>query len=361
MKSARLTAMLTTFGAALGVTSCLLDTHPSTSLGTDGNGGGSAKSGGPSVLPTAGAAATSPPEQAGGASGGGGSTPPDEPPVTAGAPSGGTGPMPPDKPVTAGAAGVANEGWAGAPGSGVVDQINGNGFALEDSFFLVPCRESPDISVCRTRVGTCPAGGSVVEESFQIGGELGKLYDIRLQINGVVEGKIYVGGKRRNGDNTDDLEILTDLPSAGADTFHAGGTPLQNNRYSVYKISVLAPDGSSELGHYFLNSVPSSNEQTHTAFPISYPATLRVPGQGLLKYTQTAPMCEVFNNCGPGDNGPANCGYSRSIPTEPDQKLPAQYAGESLASWNILSAGSTDQPYRQQLIHVTVTGVREAR
>ena len=330
------------------VTSCALEEAPPPvagggKSGSGGTSGGSSGSGGSVVGGSAGTVA--------GGTGG-----------SAGSVAGGTG-------GSAGSAGSAgSSGSAGSGGSGggsepiTVDTLAGGtnefGFAWKDSFFLVPCYSVSGVD-CLVVNGECPnqdavnfeEKGFTFKERFPLGGEAGKNYDVSIKVSGIVEGKHYSGGTRQRGDDSSNAN-----DPAGTDTFHVGGTAIPSN-YNVYKMTVFAPDGTTEVGHYYMNSYPAAftDAENHQTFPIAYEGTVEVPGGGFVEYLIQDSNCRAINNCGVGDNGNA-CPNERALPNDP-VAVPTMYGGQTSASMNVVN-GSTG-PWHAQMIHLTVTNVVE--
>lgn len=262
-----------------------------------------------------------------------------------------------------GAGGVGGGGQGGAGGGGAGDLIesvtgtkNRYGFALRDSFYLVPCF-AVDGHDCATAMGACPntsaahfeERGAVFTEDFSIGGELGKTYRVTIAVNGITEGKYYTGGTRRAG-----TDYSMANAAAGADGWHVGGMAVESN-YNVYKLTVLEPGGTDEVQHYYLNSFPSaSGFESHQTVLLGYEATIQVPGGGVVRFTRVDSNCKAINNCGPGDNGNA-CPAPRRLPNEPNLQLPTMYGGVSVSSMNVVNGAM--QPYHSQLIHVVAKKV----
>jgi hypothetical protein len=194
--------------------------------------------------------------------------------------------------------------------------------------------------------------GSTFIEEFKMGGEMGKTYSVTIKVNGVVEGKYYQGGMRRDGGNFADAN-----DPAGGDAWHVGGAPIPSS-YNVFKITVLQPNGTDEVEHYYLNSFPSnSGFESHQTVLIGYEATFDVPGQGVIRYLNQDSNCRAINNCGPGDNGP-NCPAARNVPNEPGLAVPATYGSQPVNnSFNVVNGAQ--QPFHAQMVHVTVTNVVE--
>jgi hypothetical protein len=263
-------------------------------------------------------------------------------------------------PAEAGQPGAAEGGAAGQAPDWPTGIVNEFGFALEDSWLLMPCLEKAGASdwFCRPHIGECPnqdaldveQRGYRFTERFQLGGELGTAYDVTLRINGVVEGKYYEGGVRRDGNSYANANQPT-----GTDAWHTGGSPVIST-YAIYKLSVFQPDGVTEVEHYYLNSFPQvSGFESHQTVLLGYEATFSVPGQGIIEYLVVEPDCYTNNNCGPGDNVPCTNARGRVVPNQPGLLLPATYGGEPLASLNVMTGAN--QPFHAHLIHVLVTNV----
>jgi hypothetical protein len=254
-----------------------------------------------------------------------------------------------------GGGGMGGTGGASDP-FGVVNMKNGNGFALKDSFFLVPCVEVAGHD-CLTVQGACPNQGaanfedkgSTFAEDFQMAGEAGKTYAVTIHVNGVVEGKYYSGGTRRDGNN-----FATANQATGSDGWHVGGTSIASS-YNVFKITVFQKDKTTEVAHYYLNSYPqASNFESHQTILLGYDATFDVPGDGVIRYLNQDSNCRAINNCGAGDQGEV-CPSARSIPNEPALVMPTMYGGKTVASMNVVNGAA--QPFHAQMIHVVVTKV----
>ncbi len=244
-----------------------------------------------------------------------------------------------------------------------IDSITGItnawGFALKNSFMLVPCYSVQSFFDCLTTTGACPNTaapnqedrGYVFFEFFQIGGETGKTYTVTLRVNGIVAGKYYAGGVRRNGTDFSNPDAPT-----GTDAWYTGGAPTASN-YDVYKITVFQPDKTTEVQHYYLNSFPSnSGMESHRTVAIGYDATIDVPGQGWVKYLVGDPNCRSINNCGIGDIS-TSCPAPRTVPNEAALQIPATYGGVATSSLNAVNGAV--QPWHAQIVHVTVKAVAE--
>ncbi len=256
----------------------------------------------------------------------------------------------------AGQPSLAEGGGAGQAPEWPTGLVNEFGFALEDSWLLMPCLKDHGNHSCWTTIGECPNKGAAdVEqrgyrfaERFQLGGEPGALYDVTLKINGVVEAKYYEGGVRRDHENFASAQQLT-----GADAWYTGGSAVSST-YAIYKLTVFEPDGVTEVQHYYLNSFPQgSNLESHQTVVLGYDATLSVPGQGIIEYLSVEPDCYTNDNCGHGET--ANCVGSRYVPNEPGLLLPKQYGGQPLASLNVVTGDQ--QPFHSHILHVVVTDV----
>jgi len=170
-----------------------------------------------------------------------------------------------------------------------------------------------------------------------------------LRVNGIVEGKYYEGGARRAGQEYANLNR-----PEGSDTWYVAGHPTESD-YSVFKLTVLQPDGTTEVEHYYLNSFPSvSGAESFQTFPIGYEATIDVPGQGFVRYTHQDSDCRALDNCGVQYTN--YCEQARNVPNEPGLAVPATYAGKPVnEQFNVVNGAN--QPFHAQIVHVTVTNV----
>ena len=269
----------------------------------------------------------------------------------------------------AGAAGVPNTdpggfGGGGVPGGGdpglsplppFAGGKNEHGFALKDSYFLMPCLEVQQHD-CLTVLGECPnqdadyeQSGRVFSEDFELGGCAGKLHAVTIKVNGVAEGKYYEGGMRRNGSDFSDAFDVT-----GGDGWYVGGSPIPSS-YNAYKLTVLEPDGETEVQHYYLNSFPqSSGFESHTTLLLGYEATITVPGQGIVRLSSHDSNCRTINNCGFNETG--QCAGPFAVPNEPGLAVPATYGGKPVdMTFNIVNGAQ--QPFHSQMIHISVVSV----
>jgi hypothetical protein len=186
------------------------------------------------------------------------------------------------------------------------------------------------------------------------GGSTGAGGSNAVTVDGIAGVKYYMDGDRDNGLTPPaDAQSLT-----GTDSFYRGGSPVTTEFYNVYKLVVKDTDGT-ELAHYYLNSFPSVAPfyENHQTFPIHYTKTIPVPGGGSIDYFMSDSNCHAVDNCGPGVyNG--TCTASRSVPNEADLVIPDNYMGQPVANINLY--GGATQPFKAQLIHITVNSVEVA-
>jgi hypothetical protein len=265
----------------------------------------------------------------------------------------------------AGAGGAAG----GAAGSGVDETIMGvlgmkNQYMnfVADSFILFPCYSNQQQDCITNKPGTqCPSNtqagkpfeeqGLVIDQDFKVGGVPGKLYTATIQVNGVSEGKYYMGGTRAAGD-LDPPNANSDM---GTDTFYTGGQPVAQENYNVYSIRVKDMTGAIKY-HYYLNSFPKTNTayETHTTFAISYMHDITVVGGGTITYHSADFNCHAIDNCGSGYRT-VTCavGDGRKVPNEPNLVVPTTYLGEPVSAFNPRNGAA--QPFHSHIIHITVT------
>jgi hypothetical protein len=287
-----------------------------------------------------------------------------------------------------GGAGIGGAGIGGSPGVGGTTGLGGSGMGgsgtggamvtvdaiaglpntfgdqLKDSFILFPCYAVaaqdciliPNGTACPVADATKPFEdqGLVTKETFTLGGTVGRSYTLTIRVNGITEGKAYMGGIRSAG-NADPPN--PDAP-AGLDTFYTGGAPVDLQNYKVYKLIVLNPNGT-EVQHYYLNSMPTSAFENHNTFPIGYTHDIIVPGGGSIVYQTASRNCRAIDNCGAGSRS-VSCLVTdgRNVPNEPALQVPAMYMGQSVASINLRN-GAT-QPFHAQILHITVTAAAAA-
>ena len=245
---------------------------------------------------------------------------------------------------------------------------NSFGESLVDSFFLWPCYSNQNQDCITNVPGTsCPTPkpngtgldyeeqGLVVNETFQVGGTPGKMYNATIQVNGISEGKYYENGTRAAG-NTDPPNAQSDK---GTNTWYTGGSAIYFEYYNVYSIRVQDTAGK-ELQHYYLNSFPKTGNvqyEDHWTFAISYTASFPVMGGGTIVYHASDINCHAIDNCGSATTS-QTCPTSqaRLVPNDPGLKVPATYQGKQTSGMNYRT-GAT-QPWHSHIIHIKFTDVQ---
>lgn len=317
--------------------------------GATGNGGatgegGATGSGGAGGITTTGAGGSS-----GGAGGGG---------VDAGA--GGAG----GRGGSGGGTGTGGAGGGGVTVDGIAGIPNNFGDSLKSSWILFPCYSQQAQDCITNPPGTaCPAANSslpyeqqglTATQMFTVGGTSGQMYAMTIQVNGITEGKYYMGGTRAGGDG---MISMTD-PVGGLNMLYTGGQPVNFENYNVYKLTVNNTQGQ-EIQHYYLNSMPTgfgNVYENHNSFPEGYTATIPVMGGGTIVYLQADRNCHAIDNCGPGSRG-TTCAVTagRTIPNEPNAVIPTMYRGQAVSALNTRNGAA--QPFHSQIMHITVTAV----
>jgi hypothetical protein len=309
----------------------------------------------------------------------------------------------------------------------VMGMPNSYGEKVSDSFILFPaydCTQNQDCTTVPTGMA-CPnqPGGSnppdcmkyqadpvaahcmnyedqgvQYNETFNIGGTVGKMYMVTVHIEGVTEGKYYENGTRVAGTGDPpqaftfatmnhccidaDVNVVPNCktdPSGSMcnNTWYIGGNPVDAEHYNVYRISVYPPgaDGgaASELAHYYMNSFPQSSAmyENHITYYVSYSASFPVEGGGTIVYKQTDQNCRAINNCGNtsavsipcGAGNPAVNGLHPRTIYDPMTNLPVTipttYKGQMVSQISLTSKGGTgpSQPYSSHVFHIVVTGL----
>ncbi len=205
--------------------------------------------------------------------------------------------------------------------------------------------------------------GITSHEYFTIGGTVGTMYMMKLQVNGVSEAKFYMGGTRPGGSA---VIPQAELGSA-VNSFYIGGSPVDFQFYNVYKLTVRHPPAAggmpataTEVQHYYLNSFPkvaSPNYEDHATFPISYTADIPVPGGGVIEYSTGDANCRAVDNCGSGFGRGTPCAASGGInvPNDPNLVIPMMYMGQAVSGYN--QRNGANQPYHSQIFHLKVLSV----
>jgi hypothetical protein len=202
---------------------------------------------------------------------------------------------------------------------------------LDGALLTLSCIQHTSIRTCLSSpAGACPrtddpvlTGALTTDTTVELGGEPGVLYDVRLRVVGLVEGKPYVGGT--------DQSSGVELP---ADGFRAGGRPdNQSNGYSAYMIRTTSP-----AQDYFLNSiaVAGDNRVRHSTFPIDYEATIRVEGGSSVRLVVADPNCSAIKNCADPDNGSQCIPQIIELPPVLEEKLGSQPFDGQFAGLEVL-------------------------
>jgi hypothetical protein len=200
-------------------------------------------------------------------------------------------------PGTGGSTGGTAGSGAAASGSGGSEDHAEVARALDGFAFRMTCGKATGDRLCETSSERpCPrhsdpslSGVRLVDETLTLGGEATTLYDIDLSVEGIVEGKTYVGGE--------DQSQTSELP---ADGFYVGGEPAVGNAYNVYLLRVTDPPRD-----YFLNSVaaPDDARLRRSVFPVRYAARIRARGGTEVRLVLADPNCHATRNCKDPDDG----------------------------------------------------------
>lgn len=129
------------------------------------------------------------------------------------------------------------------------------------------CGSLADRSMCKEM------GGSVVVRSFTMAGEPGKIYDVSLRIRGVVEPRIYLGGK-----------------DAG-NHFYVGGMPQVGSGYNAYSIAVSSPAKT-----YYLNSADAQGE-LYKIYSLDSTQVIPIAAGASVTLQVVDPDCAMVKNC----------------------------------------------------------------
>jgi hypothetical protein len=207
---------------------------------------------------------------------------------------------------------------------------------LEGFLHLAPC-ESQDFGHDCT-LPQCVGGSKTLQETLQLGGEPGTIYDVTIHVYGVVEPRVYQGGVRRAGANFN-VNAL--------DFWHEGGqVPANPGTYNSYEMHIDPPvPGAANT--YFLNS-RTGGDQTWV-IRLDYEATFPVMGGGTIRWRSFDLNCRQITNCDDNECGPLT---------------PKPVAVASVAGANPPPPATFVQPYntganvgRGQWVYIDVTDV----
>jgi len=271
------------------------------------------------------------------------------------------------------------------------DGTPGGTFTFKDSWFITGCAQQAGhdcvtIPVCPSAAANFEDKGSVINETFALGGEMGKTYAVTFQYNGVSEAK-HMGSGAMWADPAKDVAtaggkaaVGVDSATPANDTFVIGGVATTSN-YNVMRVRIM-DSTKKEVGRYYMNGYdPNSGAESHRTFLMSYTHTIDVPGKGFVEYHIADSNCHAIDNCGQGNVVDGTCNASRNIPNEPAVlptfppmypnvanqynaqgviNTPGTYANPTptlVATGTLNPVTQAKQPWHSQLGHLTVTKV----
>jgi len=118
----------------------------------------------------------------------------------------------------------------------------------------------------------CPLQGKIVQRTVTIGGLGSVVYDVTLRIRGVLEPKIYAGGKPQTNH------------------FYVGGAPTVSI-YDTFSIEVSAPSQT-----YFLNYDEGQGE-AYRVFALDHTKVIQMKGGATITLSINDPDCTMVRNC----------------------------------------------------------------
>jgi hypothetical protein len=164
--------------------------------------------------------------------------------------------------------------------------------AVLDGFVMKqPCVSQSGPRACRTHAeAACPvdadptlSGARPLDETLTFGGEHGRMYDVTLRVQGVVESKVYANG--------------TDVSELPTDGFQRAGTADNaKNQRSLFALRVASPPAT-----YFFNAL-GRDAMRRSVFAVDYEASLTIQGGTALHAWIADPNCEAIRNCGDPDD-----------------------------------------------------------
>jgi hypothetical protein len=182
-------------------------------------------------------------------------------------------------------------GSAGAAGSGGSEDLRAAAAVLDGFVLKQPCVSASGPRACRTEPAeACPAnadpsrsGARPLDETLSFGGEPGRLYEVTLHVQGVVESKVYANGSD-----------VSELPTDGFQ--RAGTADNAKNQRSVFAVRVALPQAT-----YFFNAL-GRDAMRRSVFAVDYDAVLSIQGGAALEAWIADPNCEALRNCGGPDD-----------------------------------------------------------
>lgn len=267
------------------------------SIGTSGSTSGGDTSGGMAgTSPIGGSAGTTTPVggSAGTAGDGAGGTPIGGSAGTAGGGAGGT--------MGGGGAGGAMGGTGGGSSEPItIEKLVGK---LDGHFIMTPCADTPNTDDCNSggwiydgKRTPCSNGKLDSVVTYDIGGTMGKTYQVDMHFYGVMEPKTYGGSVMREAGNTPTNAGNT-MPLPWGTQAMPGAT-YQRTAYNTYEVHVINPGGMT-VGSYFINA---NTNEGHFTFAISYARTIPIIGGGKVRVRSYDDNCRQIKNCG------ASAGY----------------------------------------------------
>lgn len=130
--------------------------------------------------------------------------------------------------------------------------------------------------LCETvanHVMTCPMGGKIVKRTFNMGGEAGTTYNVTLRVRGVLEPKVYMGGK------------------AAQNHLYIGGSPVVSG-YNDFGLKVSSPAQT-----YYFNAVDEMTGEKYQSFAIDTKHVVQIEGGATITLQAHDPDCAGVRNC----------------------------------------------------------------
>lgn len=129
------------------------------------------------------------------------------------------------------------------------------------------CASQADQKACQM------AGGNVAVRAFTMGGETGKIYDVSLRIRGVVEPRIYTGGKD------------------SGNHFYVGGMPQAGSGYNAFSLVVSSPAKT-----YYLNAADAQGE-LYKVFTLDSTQLIPIAAGANVTLQVSDSDCAMVKNC----------------------------------------------------------------
>jgi hypothetical protein len=270
---------------------------------------------------------------------------------------------------TAGTSAAGTSGQAGTSGAMItipeLFPTSGNIGSLDGRLVVMPCGDANTAgtdcgggggyySTAGSTTATyvqCSGGNFNLNQVFFVGGETGKMYNVRVHFYGVSEPKNYGTGVTREAGTARPAATptgagATPTPWATA----AGNHTYPVSDYNTAEIRVCrtrACAATDESNVYYLNA---DTQEGHWTYVLNYEKDIVVVGGGAVRVRNYDRNCRQIKNCGPSGTAANQCAtaanariVSTTAAMPAPRTGPAASGGLSQPNFEVFTAGSSGQ------------------